>query len=86
MLNCLQVGLHSITNCSFQITHNVSLDQSPITTNTSNVTLYGVQSGETYAISVGTISRIKPQNILIKIEHDPLCTIPDNEGIASNKV
>ena len=48
----LQVYLNSITSCSFQITHNVSLDQSPITTNRPSVTLYGVQLGETYTVEI----------------------------------
>ena len=34
------------------ITHNVSSDQSPITTNRTNVTLYGVQPGETYTVEI----------------------------------
>ena len=36
----------------YQITHNVSSDQSPITTNRTNVTLYGVQPGETYTVEI----------------------------------
>ena len=36
----------------FLITHNVSSDQSPITTNRTNVTLYGVRPGETYTYIV----------------------------------
>ena len=34
------------------ITHNVSSDQSPITVNRTNVTLYGVQPGETYNVEI----------------------------------
>ena len=37
---------------SFVITHNVSSDQSPITVNRTNVTLYGVQPGETYTVEI----------------------------------
>ena len=36
----------------YQITHNVSSDQSPITVNRTNVTLYGVQPGETYTVEI----------------------------------
>ena len=36
----------------YLITHNVSSDQSPITVNRTNVTLYGVQLGETYTVEV----------------------------------
>ena len=36
----------------FIITHNVSSDQSPITTNRTNVTLYGVRPGETYTVEI----------------------------------
>ena len=36
----------------YLITHNVSSDQSPITVNRTNVTLYGVQAGETYAVEI----------------------------------
>ena len=36
----------------FIITHNVSSDQSPITVNRTNVTLYGVQPGETYSVEI----------------------------------
>ena len=34
------------------ITHNVSSDQSPITVNRTNVTLYGVQPGVTYTVEI----------------------------------
>ena len=36
----------------YVITHNVSSDQSPITVNRTNVTLYGVQPGETYTVEI----------------------------------
>ena len=36
----------------FIITHNVSSDQSPITTNRTNVTLFGVRPGETYTVEI----------------------------------
>ena len=36
----------------YLITHNVSSDQSPITVNRTNVTLYGVQPGETYTVEI----------------------------------
>ena len=50
----LQVGC-GITqyNYLYLITHNVSSDQSPITViNRTNVTLYGVQPGETYTVEI----------------------------------
>ena len=49
----------------YLITHNVSSDQSPITTNRTNVTLYGVQPGETYTVE------ITPFNVLFR-KGDPL--------------
>ena len=36
----------------YLIRHSVSGDQSPITVNRTNVTLYGVQPGETYYVDV----------------------------------
>ena len=36
----------------YLISHNVSSDQSPITVNRTNVTLYGVQPGETYTVEI----------------------------------
>ena len=36
----------------YLITHNVSSDQSPITVNRANVTLYGVQPGEAYTVEI----------------------------------
>ena len=36
----------------YLITHNVSSDQSTVTVNRTNVTLYGVQSGETYTVEI----------------------------------
>ena len=39
----------------YLITHNISSDQSPITVNRTNVTLYGVQPGETYSVEITTI-------------------------------
>ena len=36
----------------YLITHNVSSDQSPITPNRTNVTLYGVQPGEAYTVRI----------------------------------
>ena len=36
----------------YLIIHNVSSDQSPITVNRTNVTLYGVQPGETYTVEI----------------------------------
>ena len=36
----------------FTVTHNVSSDQSPITVNRTNVTLYGVQPGKTYTVEI----------------------------------
>ena len=36
----------------YLIIHNVSSDQSPVVTNGTNVTLFGVQPGETYSIEI----------------------------------
>ena len=36
----------------YLITHNVSSDQSTITVNRTNVTLYGVQPGEAYTVKI----------------------------------
>ena len=36
----------------FIVTHNVSSDQSPITVNRTNVTLYGIQPGKTYTVEI----------------------------------
>ena len=36
----------------YLITHNVSSDQSPITVNRTNVTLYGVQLGLAYTVEI----------------------------------
>ena len=49
----LQVGCGLTQyNYLYLITHNVSSDQSPITVNRTNVTLYGVQPGETYTVEI----------------------------------
>ena len=49
----LQVGCGLAQyNYLYLITHNVSSDQSPITVNRTNVTLYGVQPGETYTVEI----------------------------------
>ena len=50
----LQIGCGLIQyNYLYLITHNVSSDQSPITViNRTNVTLYGVQPGETYTVEI----------------------------------
>ena len=49
----LQVGCGLTEyNYLYLITHNVSSDQSPITVNRTNVTLYGVQPGETYTVEI----------------------------------
>ena len=50
-MQSLQVGCGS-AQYNYLITHNVSLDQSPITVNRTNVTLYGVQPGETYTVEI----------------------------------
>ena len=50
------------------VTHNVSSDQSPITTNRTNVTLYGIQQGEKYTVEILII----PSNVLI---HPYYCSI-----------
>ena len=36
----------------YHITHNVSSDQSPITTNRTSVTIYRVRPGETYTVEI----------------------------------
>ena len=36
----------------YVVTHNVSSDQSPLIVNRTNVTLYGVQPGETYTVEI----------------------------------
>ena len=53
MVYALQVGC-GLTQCNYLylITHNVSSDQSPITVNRTNVTLYGVQPGEVYTVEI----------------------------------
>ena len=49
----LQVGCGLIHyNYLYLITHNVSSDQSAITVHRTNVTLYGVQPGETYTVEI----------------------------------
>ena len=50
----LQVGcgLTQYSNYLYLITHNVSSEQSPITINRNNVTLYGVKPGETYTVVI----------------------------------
>ena len=49
----LQVGCGLTQyNYLYLITHNVSSDQSPITVNRTNVTLYGLQPGETYTVEI----------------------------------
>ena len=48
----LKVACYSMPYYSFLITHNISSDQSPITVNRTNVTLYGVQPGETYTVEI----------------------------------
>ena len=47
----LQVGC-GLSQNNYLITHNASSDQSPITVNRTNVTLYGVQPGETYTVEI----------------------------------
>ena len=47
---CTQVVCSS--HVYYIVTHNISSDQSPITVNRTNVTLYGVQPGETYTVTV----------------------------------
>ena len=50
----LQVGcgLTQYSNYLYLITHNVSSEQSPITINRDNVTLYGVQPGKIYTVEI----------------------------------
>ena len=52
--HCIQYTVYDVKHVhnSFVITHNVSSDQSPITVNRTNVTLYGVQPGETYTVEI----------------------------------
>ena len=49
-MQLLQLQCYSLVY--YLITHNVSSDQSPITVNRTNVTLYGVQPGETYTVEI----------------------------------
>ena len=48
------------STAQYLVTHNVSSDQSPIATNRTNVTLYGVRPGETYTVE------IIPYNVLFR--------------------
>ena len=53
MIYALQVGCGLTQyNYLYLITHNVSSDQSPITVNRTNVTLYVVQPGKTYTVEI----------------------------------
>ena len=53
MVYALQVGCGLAQyNYFYLITHNVSSDQSPITVNRTNVTLYGIQPGERYTVEI----------------------------------
>ena len=57
------------STAQYLVTHNVSSDQSPITTNSTNVTLYGVRPGETYTVEIipyNTLFR-RGEPLLIKI-------------------
>ena len=49
---CIQVVCSSHAHDYYIVTHNVSVDQSPITVNRTSVTLYGVQPGETYTVEI----------------------------------
>ena len=76
----------------YLVTHNVSSDQSPIKTNRTNVTLYGVQPGETYVVEISIISSnasIQPITTVVlisptaSISQNSMCTTSDqNKGIA----
>ena len=64
MITCmqsLQVGCGLTQyNYLYLITHNVSSEQSPITVNRTNVTLYGVQPGETYTVEITPYIYVTP--------------------------
>ena len=49
-MQLLQLQCYSLVY--YLITHNVSSDQSPITVNRTNVTLYGVQPGQTCTVEI----------------------------------
>ena len=74
-----QVGCGS-TQYNYLITHNVSSDRSPITVNRMNVTLYGVQPGETYTVEIcpyvtpATMSYFATATATVYIE-PPMCTV-----------
>ena len=81
-MHILQVDCGS-TQYNYLITHNVSSDQSPITVNRTNVTLYGVQPGETYTVEIipyvtsATMSYFVTATVSIK---SPVCTIIGQRG------
>ena len=72
---------------NYLITHNVSSDQSPITVNRTNVTLYGVKPEETYTVeitpyvtqnsSASTMSYFATATVNIK---SPVCTLICQRG------
>ena len=86
-MHLLQVGC-GLTQYNYLITHNVSSDQSPITVNRTNVTLYGVQPGETYTVEItpyvtqnyfATMSYFA-KAIQLTISHHAKCTVICQRG------
>ena len=85
-MHALQVGCGLTQNYNYLITHNVSSDQSPITVNRTNVTLYGVQPGETYTVEImpyvtqsssATMSYFATVTVKIK---SPVCNVICQRG------
>ena len=82
-MHSLQVGCGFI-QYNYLITHNVSSDQSPITVNRTNVTLYGIQPGETYTVEItpyitsATMSYFAKATVNIKSA--PVCTVVCQRG------
>ena len=59
----------------YLIEHNVSSDQSPMITNRSNVTLFGVKQGETYSMKIFPFPRSISNFHLIVIKGIKICTL-----------
>ena len=92
-LHIIQIGCPLRNGYNYLITHNVSSDQSPITTNRTNVTLYGMQPGETYTVEMKLIVLSPTQTFNIPtrlvyiapvVSQLPVCT-PDDSTKAAGK-
>ena len=83
-VHSLQVGCGA-TQYNYLITHNVSSDQSPISVNRTNVTLYGVKPGETYTVEISpyvtlaTMSYFATTIATVNIK-SPVCTVFGQKG------